>query len=131
MSNLLLPSSQLETNIVDGMALKAPLAPIRIQTSTSTETTLIEPIQCSCVDFAREQGLDFPRIRTPNDLIPNSIPCIGCAVLISYSLPHMGVIADLSHGGIIYKDRRLLNGECIETMRFLEFTDERLRGFYK
>lgn len=87
---------------------------------------------CSCVSYMRELGHTFPRIPDPSYLQPNSPPFIGGIVLIQYpDYWHMGIINDIRPGGVIYQDRRLLNGKCIETMRWLGFDDKRLRGFYK
>lgn len=80
----------------------------------------------------RERGHDFPRIPDPSHLHPNSPPFVGGLVLIEYgNMSHVGEIADLRPGGIVYRDRRLINGKCVTSMRWLGFDDPRLRGFYK
>lgn len=85
---------------------------------------------CSCVTYMRELGHDFPRIPNPSFLQANSPPFVGGLILIQYgNLSHIGEIADLRPGGVIYRDRRLINGKCITSMRWIAFDNPGLRGF--
>lgn len=123
----------LQTNIVDDMYLMAPRSARTVPDKSLEVKATSSPSldDCSCVAYARK-FIDFPRIKTPNDLQPNSVPCVGCAVLLSYgTLPHMGIITELRPGIVVYKDRRLYRGECQQQMRYISYENPRLRGFYR
>ena len=114
--------------------------------SDTTQTTLpaiyplnrvkINPYDCSCVQFVRDKGLDFPRINTPDDLEPSSNPVLGGGVLFKYpnGYSHIGYIQDIRGAGFVMSDRRILkdsegNEYCSDDMRFMFWDDPALRGF--
>lgn len=86
---------------------------------------------CSCVSYARQFGKWFPKIRTPKDLQPNTIPFVGSFALFDYDgLPHIGLIAVFKDDGFVMTHRVLRGGECYEGFSFVAWNNRAIRGFY-
>jgi len=90
-----------------------------------------ELMTCSCVALMRELGHTFPRIPDPSYLEPNSFPFVGGLILLDLELPHIGHIVALGAEYVYYKERILINGQCLTRENKIEYVSSKLRGFFQ
>lgn len=116
------------------VALRTPDVPPELKETQEDalpgETWTLET--CSCVTYMRERGHKFPRVNTPADITPNSVPFIGGLVLFTFSgWPHIGEIVSwqIAGEGLLITHRYLSKGSCITTTGFVRWGG--IRGTYK
>ncbi len=84
---------------------------------------------CSCIKTARELGVDIPYSTNAEDLVPNSVPQIGCLVLMTYpKSSHVATILNFLNEGI-----QILEGNktpCKESVRIIPYNYKYLKGFW-
>jgi len=92
---------------------------------STTTRTYVENL-CQCVTYARNQGLDLPRVKKADDLVSNTYPFIGAGVLFDSN--HIGVLRAFIEGGI-----RVESGNCDNRCRVCvkDYKWEDVRGFIK
>ena len=79
---------------------------------------------------ARALGLNLPRVRTPDDLQPNTTAHIGAGVLLKYKnkVPHVAVIIGISEKGMLVGQTNKPEGEYSE--EWLPWNHYAIRGFW-
>ena len=121
-------------------ATPAQAATLPITAPTIALQTLQEPLGelkgrdmtiglCSCVAYARTLIPELPRIKTPNDLTPNTNAYVGVAVLLDYNMAHIAVVQGVTATGVWITEANFRL--CKRTERFILFTDPKLRGFWQ
>lgn len=88
-----------------------------------------ENIYCSCIETAREEGgVNIPYNTNAEDLIPNSIPRVGCLVLMKYPKEsHVGTILDLRNGIVFLEGNKI---SCEKDVRTIPYDYKYLTGFW-
>lgn len=72
---------------------------------------------------------DLPRMRTPDDVKPNSVPFEGAAALFKYGkTPHIAVVLKIVEDGFYIGESNYHT--CHPSSRFIPWNDPHLRGFY-
>ena len=94
-------------------------------------------VYCSCVKTARKYG-DYivPRIDSPADLEPNTMPHVGSFVLIDYigdngeKIPHMAIVGGFTADTLVLGDEGNYSA-CEHTRgREIAIDDPRIRGYW-
>lgn len=85
--------------------------------------------------YVKSLGFSLPRIKTPDDLIPNTTPHVGAAILFKYKRsnePHIALITAVDENSITIVEANYK--PCQKGTRRLEWGSEQLtknlRGFY-
>ena len=85
------------------------------------------PVACSCIIYA-SQFIDLPKNTDAIDLISNSQPYIGGAILLKYgNLGHIAIIIDFKEDGFLVKESNYKR--CEYTTRLIPFDDKHITGF--
>ena len=85
-------------------------------------------VECSCIRTARDLGLDIPYNTNAKDIKPNTHIAIGVGVLFNDGDGHIAIVISIRENGFWIKEGDYKN--CKITERFIEWTDDKLLGFY-
>lgn len=83
---------------------------------------------CTCIGWAKSQGVKIPKGMSAWDLLPNGIPQVGGLVLINGN--HVAVITGFSKDGSSLIISEANWSPCKIGTRVISMTDKRIRGFW-